>query len=137
MTTSPKYPQPFRDADNVAFLEAWRGGRVLIQRCAGCGYVFFYPRAFCPRCWCETIEAVESAGGGLIVSFSLVYRPNVPAFDAEVPIILAEIELKEGARLLARIVDVDASAIRSGLAVEVLPPERATLYPLPVFTIPR
>ncbi len=127
------YPQPRLDADNADFLDAWRAGRLQIQHCRACRHSFFYPRPCCPSCWSDQVEAVASAGRGTIVSYSLVRRPNDPAFNDEVPIILAEVELAEGARLLARIVNTSPKRVRSALAVATPPVEIAMRFPLPVF----
>jgi hypothetical protein len=129
-----RYPQPRQDADNAAFIAAWKAGRVLLQRCQECGRTFFYPRPICPQCWSDRLSAHESAGYGRIVAFSRIHRPNDPAFDAEVPIVLAEVAL-DGATLLARIVDCDPEAVRSGLAVEVSREAAARGLPLPAFTL--
>jgi uncharacterized OB-fold protein len=64
-----------------------------------------------------------------------VLRPNHPAFNAEVPIILAEVELQEGATMLARILCADPDRIQTGLAVETLPRAEAARYPLPTFRL--
>jgi uncharacterized OB-fold protein len=68
-----------------------------------------------------------------IVSFSLVYRPNHPSFNEEIPIVLAEIELREGVSLIARVVCDEPQGVRSGMAVRLLAGERARRYPLPTF----
>jgi uncharacterized protein len=87
----------------------------------------------CPHCWSERLSRRESTGRGRIVSFSLVHRPNDPAFNDEVPIVLAEVALAEGATMLARIVDCEPAAVISGLEVEVPPNAAERSYPLPVF----
>ncbi len=127
------YPSPREDADNTAFLASWRKGELLIQRCGGCGKSVFYPRPVCPHCWSEPLESRNACGRGRIVSYSLVHRPNDPAFNDEVPIILVEVALEEGALLLARIVGCDPTQVRSGLAVELPPADVCRRYPLPVF----
>lgn len=127
------YPQPRQDTDNAAFIAAWKAGRVLLQRCQDCGTTFFYPRPICPKCWSDRLSPHESAGHGRIVSFSRIHRPNDPAFDREVPIVLAEVALAEDATMLARIVDCDPAAVRSGLAVEVSADAAARGLPLPAF----
>jgi len=129
----PPYPKPREDADNAAFLAAWRSGRVLLQQCDACGTTFFYPRPVCPRCWSERLSRRESTGRGQIVSYSLVHRPNDPAFNGEVPIVLAEVALQEGATMLGRIVDCDPAMVASGIEVEVPPDAADRGYPLPVF----
>lgn len=133
--TTPSYPTPRADADNAAFLAGWREGRLVIQSCAACGKAFFYPRPFCPHCWSDQIENRQASGRGRIVSYSLVHRPNDPAFNDEVPIALVEVELAEGATLIARVVDARPEDIRSGRAVALPPPEIRVRYPLPVFRL--
>lgn len=134
MNTKP-YPQPARDSDNAAFLDAWGEGRLFVQHCRDCQRTFFYPRPFCLHCWSPRLETVESTGRGTVVSFSLVRRPNDPAFNDEVPIILAEVEVAEGALLIARIIDAPEESVHSGLAVELAPLERGEQFPLPVFRL--
>ena len=131
--SKPPYPQPIEDADNAAFLAAWRNGELLIQHCNGCGKSVFYPRPICPHCWSDRLENRRAIGRGEVVSYSLVHRPNDPAFKDEVPIVLAEVALAEGALILARLVSCDAAKVRSGLAVVLPPPDVCARYPLPVF----
>ena len=127
------YPQPREDRDNAAFLAGWRAGRVVLQNCSGCGKTFFYPRPMCPICWSVEVTDLVSSGRGRVVSYSSIERPNDPAFNDEVPILLAEIETEEGATLLARIVECPRDDVSSGIAVEVPAPEVARRYPLPVY----
>ena len=75
------------------------------------------------------------SGIGKIVSFSLVMRPNHPAFATEVPIILAEIALDEGASLLGRIIEPDAARVHSGAKVALLAMPEAARYPMPTFRL--
>ena len=131
--TNAAYPQPREDADNAEFLAAWRQGRLLLQHCNDCRRSYFYPRPVCPHCWSDRLENRAASGRGQVVSYSLVQRPNDPAFNDEVPIILVEIALVEGASLLARLVDCNAASVRSGIAVVLPPPDVCARYPLPVF----
>ena len=133
--TKAAYPVPREDADNAAFLDAWRNGRLLLQSCDTCGKVIFYPRPLCPYCWSDRIVSFEAKGTGRIVSYSLVYRPNDPAFNDDVPIVLAEVELAEGASLIARIVECQPEHVRSGRAVELPALSTRLRYPLPVFRL--
>jgi uncharacterized OB-fold protein len=127
------YPQPREDADNAAFLAAWRSGQLLIQHCGRCGRSVFYPRPVCHHCWSDRLESRRASGRGKVVSYSLVHRPNHPAFNDEVPIVLAEVALEEGALILARLIDCDPGRVQSGLAVRLPSPEVCARYPLPVF----
>lgn len=133
--TTPAYPQPREDADNRAFLTAWRNGRLVIQTCSACRKSIFYPRPMCPHCWSTELADVGASGHGTIVSYSVIWRPNDPAFNDEVPILLAEVALAEGASMIARIIDTTPERVRSGLAVTLPPPEVGARYPLPVFRL--
>jgi uncharacterized protein len=130
------YPAPRADADNAAFLEGWHDGTLVIQSCAACGRSIFYPRPLCPHCWSDRLENRTASGDGRIVGYSLVYRPNDAAFDEEIPIVLAEIELAEGASLIARIVGSRREELRSGRPVRLARPDAGEQrYPLPVFEL--
>jgi uncharacterized OB-fold protein len=133
--TKASYPAPREDADNAAFLEAWRQGKLMVQLCAACSRSIFYPRPICPYCWSDRIESREASGRGRIVSYSLVHRPNDPSFNDEIPIVLAEVALDEGPSLIARIVDCRSEDVRSNRAVELPPRSACARYPLPVFRL--
>ena len=132
MADDPRYPRPHEDADNRPMLEAWREGRLVVQRCGRCGAAASYPRPLCPKCWSDRLAFEEASGHGEIVAWSLVHRPNHESFIAETPIVLAEVALPEGTSLIARVVCAP-EAVRSGAAVElVADPDR---YPLPTFRL--
>lgn len=135
MSAVPHYPQPFEDEDNRPFLEGWRCGKLFLQQNRQGGPLFFYPRPICPYSGSRDLVWKEVSGKGRIISYSLVMRPNDPSFNDEVPIVLAEIELEEGASLLGRIVHVDPVRVQSGVSVELLPPSQAARYPLPAFRL--
>lgn len=119
---------------NRPMLEAWRGqGVLLLQRCEACSGVIFYPRSICPKCWGDRLVWIRASGKGSIVSFSRVHRGLPAKFEAEIPIVLAEIRLDEGALMIARVVVDDAAAIASGDLVELVSPEAATRFDLPTF----
>lgn len=136
MTTGMgNYPAPLEDADNGPLLEAWRSGFLQIQHCRKCGKSIFYPRPICPECWSNDLEWRRARGVGEVVSFSRIYRPNHEAFSAEIPIVLAEIRLEEGATLLARVVE-GVAEVRSGALVELVEDGWARRgLPLPAFRV--
>lgn len=129
--TTLRYPQPVTDSDNRPLLEGWRRGELYLQHCRGCGKAVFYPRPLCPHCWSGDLEWRKASGRGTVVSYSRIHRPNHPAFNEEVPIVLAEIRLAEGAALLARILEGE---VESGTEVVLMASAEATgRFPLPVF----
>lgn len=127
------YPKPHGDGINGPFIEGWAEGQIRLQVCGGCGEAIFYPRPLCPHCWLSEFAWVVHDGKATLLSYSLVWRPNHPVFFEETPIILAEVQLRDGPRMLARIIADDPDGIRSGLSLELLSSPAGTRYPLPTF----
>jgi uncharacterized OB-fold protein len=130
----PDMPQPHETPTNAPMLRAWReAGRLALQRCAACARAIFYPRAACPHCWSDRLDWFEATGTGRVVSFTRIHRGLPAVFQADAPIVLAEIALAEGALMIARIVTPDPEAIASGVAVKLVPRDEAAGFPLPTF----
>jgi uncharacterized OB-fold protein len=93
-----------------------------LQRCAGCGVFVFYPRAICPSCGSFELRWVPVTGKGTLYSFTIVHRATVPEFRPDMPYVVALVDLDEGPRLMATLVDVpaDATQIRIGARVEIV-----------------
>jgi uncharacterized OB-fold protein len=97
--------------------------------------MIFYPRPLCPYCWSTELSWEEASGRGKIISFSLVHRPNDPAFFAEAPIVMAEISLAEKVAMIERIITYGSAALRCRTEVGLVGPDKALRYPLPTFRI--
>ena len=131
--TASIYPEPTLTSTNAPLLEGWRRGELMLQHCAACRAVIFFPRHMCPQCWSSQIEWKRSSGLGKIVSYSYVYSQVAAPFTAEAPTILAEVALEDGGAMLARVITSEPAAIKSGMRVELLPMPEAARYPLPTF----
>jgi uncharacterized OB-fold protein len=105
--TEPRRPLPILDARSRVFFEAAVEGRLLIQRCRSCSSYQFYPRAHCTRCFATDPEWVEASGRGTLHTFSIVRRTPNPEFSADCPYVFAIVDLEEGVRLTANLVDVE------------------------------
>jgi uncharacterized OB-fold protein len=114
--TERAFPVP--DAITGPFWDGVAEGVLRLQRCAGCGRHVFYPRAVCPHCTGAELTWVEATGRGVVHSFTVVHRAPAEYRD-EVPYAVALVDLEEGVRMMARLVDVEPSAVRVGLPVEV------------------
>ncbi len=127
-------PQPRETPTNAPMLKAWRDdGALALQRCDDCSKPIFYPRSLCPHCWSSKLTWFRASGQGEIVSFSRVHRGLPEVFQAQAPIVLAEILLAEGARMIARVVTADPAAVKSGQRVRLVGKDRAASFPLPTF----
>lgn len=115
--TTVRHPRPGLTHDNRFFWEGVAAGKLLIQRCAGCGRLQHPPAPMCPACAGFAMEAIESSGRGVIHSFVVAHHPPVPPF--EYPNVIVLVELAEGTRLVSRLVGVAPDDVRIGMAVAV------------------
>jgi uncharacterized OB-fold protein len=130
------YPEPALTEVNRPLIEAWKRGELMLQHCAACGHVIFFPRELCPQCWSTQLEWKKHSGRGRLISSSQIYSHVTEPFANESPVTLAEIQLDDGGTMLARIVDVARYApVRSGAAVQLVPMPQAARYTLPTFRI--
>jgi hypothetical protein len=90
--------------DGQPYWAAAREGRLLFQRCRGCGAAVWQPRAVCPECLAGELAWEESRGQGTVYSFSTVHRAPTAAWAAKVPYTLGIVQLREGYYLFSEIV---------------------------------
>lgn len=121
MTTRP---EPQVDAVTAPYWEAAAQHRLVLPRCRRCQRTHHHPRGLCPFCWSTSLDWVDAAGTGSVVTFTVVHQPPSPGFAT--PYVLAVVELSEGPRMMVNILDVDPHEVTIGMAVEVTFEERAT-----------
>ncbi|HEV3133352.1 MAG TPA: Zn-ribbon domain-containing OB-fold protein [Acidimicrobiia bacterium] len=124
-------PAPTVTDDSASFWEAARDGRLVAQRCAGCGELHHPPRPVCPRCHSLEHDFIELAGTGVVYSFALLHYPQHPAFTY--PVIAVLVELDEGVRVLSNLVDIGPADVHIGLEVEVTFEPTVADMAVPVF----
>lgn len=92
--------------------------RLIGTKCNTCNTSYFPTRIVCHKCRRKgKIEKCEFKGKGKIYSFTEI--SSAPAgFEEQAPYVLAIIELEEGPRLTAQIVDVKGSDVKIGDTVE-------------------
>jgi uncharacterized OB-fold protein len=78
----------------------------------------FYPRAICPHCHADELEWIVPSGRGTIYTYTDAHQAFGP-FAADVPFVVALVELEEGARMLSRILDAPRERVTIGAAVSV------------------
>jgi len=110
-------PIPWPNPTTRPFFDAARERRLRLQRCPRDGF-FFYPRSRCPRCLGADWAWQDASGRGVIHSFTVDRIGHLQGLEHAVPYAIAIVELAEGPRMTARIVDCDVDALRIGQAVE-------------------
>lgn len=95
------------------------------QKCRKCGQVNFPPKGVCKHCGDSIeFEPVTLSGRGVIYSYTIIAASGAPPeFEGEAlcrgryPVVL--VDLEEGPRIIAQMVDVDPRDLRIGMPVEV------------------
>lgn len=118
--TAAAKPEPRPTAETRAFWQGCAEGALLFQRCPGCGHVQFPPRPFCVSCRDHAPEWCRSAGAGTVHSYTVVHRAPTPAFKADVPYVIALVDVDEGFRMMVNLRDCPADGLRIGLRVGIV-----------------
>jgi uncharacterized OB-fold protein len=102
------------------FWAALQRHELVVQQCGSCGRLRFVPAELCSHCYSSAATWQAVSGRGTIATFTVVHRAPTPAYQAEAPYALAYVELEEGPRMPARLVDVDPAKVTIGMPVEVV-----------------
>jgi len=122
-----KIQAPVTVPDTVPFWDAAAKGKLLVKTCTACGRAHHYPRPNCPFCGSDRTEWKESAGRGVIYSFSVMRRANPPY-------VIAYVTLDEGVTMMTNLVDCDFDALRIGQPVRLVFKPSDGGPPVPMFT---
>ena len=112
-------PLPPVSSETKPFWDGTKVGRLMLPRCPRCGFVIWYPRAFCPECGQTPVDWFEASGLGNIYSFTIVRRGE-GAYRDTPQFALALVELQEGPRVLTNIIDCDLTKLRIGEPVKAV-----------------
>jgi hypothetical protein len=90
------------------------------NQCESCKRIYFPPRESCPDCRRKSIGKMKDKkliGKGKIVTYTIIY--SAPEhFEDQVPYPIAIIQLDEGPRITAQIVDCDINDVKIGMRVK-------------------
>lgn len=103
------------------FWAAAKAHKLVVQKCARCNACNFHPKPWCVDCGCRDLPWTEVSGNGKVYTFTIsrAVAMNLPGWQRELPIVMALVDLDEGARLYAQVTDCDPAAMRIDLPVEV------------------
>jgi len=119
------------------FWDGASAGVLMLQRCADCGKVHFYPRHLCPNCHSSALEWFQASGEGHIHTYAVQHR-GFGGYAQEVPYVTAFIDLNEGDRMLTVLRGVDASkpeSIKIGAKVRIEFEEASDDIHIPFFRV--
>ena len=112
-------PLPIPNEDTKPFWDGLKEHKLRIQKCSQCGQFRFPPRIICPYCMSLESEWVEVEGRATVYAFTVVHRAYTPAYESELPYVVAIVELEEGVRLVTNIVGCKPQQVAIGMRVEL------------------
>jgi uncharacterized protein len=110
-------PNPLHRETSRPFWEGARRHELVMPRCRRCDRLFFYPREVCPVCLAGEIDWLQVSGRGHLYSFTVIHQPANPAFREDTPYIYALVQLAEGPRMIANLVDCPPEDARIDMRV--------------------
>jgi uncharacterized OB-fold protein len=118
---STAVPAPYPSVVSAPYWDGLRRHELLFQRCAACNGITHTPAPICAHCLGEDLAWEQSAGTGTIYSWTMVWRPQTPAF--EVPYCPVIVDVDEGWQILSNLIGIDTDQVdarfQAGLRVQV------------------
>jgi uncharacterized OB-fold protein len=112
-------PLPRLTPDNEPFYKGLRERRLLLPYCMDCGKPHLPPGPVCPWCFTDHIEWRTASGRGRVSTWTVVHKAWFPAFAADIPYNVVQVELDEGPRLTANVVGLPNERLAIGLPVTI------------------
>jgi uncharacterized OB-fold protein len=128
-------PKPIPTSWSEHFWAELREGRFVLQRCASCGRFTGYPRVFCPHCYSDELEWVQSPGRGTIYTHSAVVANPPSTFVDELPYVIVIVQLEEGVRFLSQVIGAAPEDVTIDAAVELAITPGEDGDPMPMFRL--
>ncbi|MFP8881986.1 MAG: OB-fold domain-containing protein [Myxococcota bacterium] len=97
--------------------------RLLGSRCSACGETTFPAQKGCPSCTAQGCDEVELSRRGTLYTWTIQRFPPPPPYAGDVndfvPFAVGYIELPEGVRVEARLLESDSSRLSIGMEMEL------------------
>jgi uncharacterized OB-fold protein len=113
-------PIPAITPDLREFFDGAKAGRLMIQKCDGCGQLRFPAHDMCSKCNSTASHWVPVSGRGEVFSFNIMHQLYHPGFAQEVPYAVVMVELEEGCKFVSNLIGVKPHEIKCGMPVEVV-----------------
>lgn len=93
------------------FYRALADQKLIGSRCNNCNIYTVQQKSICPKCHQQETEIIEFSGEGTLVAYTVISVPPVmmaeEGYDAKNPYCVGIVELEEGPRISAQILEVD------------------------------
>ena len=102
----PAKPVPSPNDATAPFWSGCAQGVMRMRHCAACGNA--------------ELGWKDCSGKGTVFSYTVVHRAPDPAFRADVPYVIAVVELEEGARLMSNVIGCPPAEVSIGMKVNAV-----------------
>ena len=127
-------PLPNPTHEDKEFWFAAKRHELLLKKCHDCGAYVWFTDPMCTECQSMEMDWVPSEGKGTIFTFNIVYRNFTRGYtDEDLPYINVIVELDEGARMFANLVDCKPEDVKIDMPVELFFEDVTEEFALPRF----
>ena len=109
---------PFVYPEELPFWESARRRELKLQRCGACGKAWYPIGPACPHCFSRQWDWALMSGRGTLHNYVVYHKAWTPWFETRVPYAVIQVELEEGPRLTANLLDCEIADIKIGMPVE-------------------
>lgn len=120
--------------NSAAFWEGVCEGKLMLQYCKDSGKYQYIPRPFSIYTGRRNLEWRAASGKGVIYACTVVRIPG-PGLDGRLPLCVATVELDEGVRIIANILDCAPEELAIGKRVKLAWDKLAEDKHYPAFVI--
>jgi len=128
-------PRPRITLDNAPFWAACRRHELALPFCEACGKAHLPASPVCPFCFSDRLAWRAASGYGTISSWVTIHKAWFPSLADKLPYSVVLVELAEGPRLIASLVDQGAITPAVGDAVWVVFDDVDAELTLPRFSL--
>ncbi len=100
------------------FFESLKENKLTTTRCVKCKQLNMPPRVDCPKCLGSEVEWVELSGRGKLLTYTVI-EIGPESFAKFAPYTVGIVELDEGPKMMAKLVDVNREKIEIGMRLRV------------------
>ena len=109
---------PQVDHDSLPYWRHLREHNARLQKCEKCSRFRFPPMPSCPYCGALGGSWTPISGKGKVYTWMVIDHPIDPRLAAEVPFVIAMVELEEGPGVAGRMVGIEREQIKGDMPVK-------------------
>jgi uncharacterized OB-fold protein len=101
----------------------WQGAHLhefRLQKCNDCHKEWAPSGPVCPHCFSTNYSWINASGKGKVASWVVFHKLYHPSFELDIPYNVVFVELDEGPRIIANVIETPNKEIYIGMPLEVV-----------------